>query len=197
MPRGARLDCGTFAGRRQNERAANRVDQSGAEERETRKEDEQSEPGRDRRKAKEVEPDVTPEERIGLADRHGVQRHEHGHPLRRGDERGHQRHEQRTRQQQTGNDTGEIHRRGTDSIHVERGHPACSLTTPSDVPIQERERDDARDDEKQCASDERCEEDRFEANLVVPEPVGREAGERRHHEENEEPRGEEAEHDAP
>src|SRR5947208_2870104 len=34
-------------------------------------------------------------------------------------------------------------------------------------------------------------------NLVVPEPVGREAGERRHHEENEEPRGEEAERDAP
>ena len=82
------------------------------------------------------------------------------------------------------------------TIHVERRDSSRSAPGPPDVAVEEPEGDEPRDDEEQGARAERREEDRGKLDLVVPEPVGREAGEPGHPDEGDERSGENAEHDA-
>jgi hypothetical protein len=165
-------------------------------ERQHAQEHQQGEGGGDRRQVEEVESDVPPKQGIGLANRNPVQRHEHRHPLRRRGQRNHECNEQRARQQDAGNKVRNIQWLRTDAIHVECEDPSRCATAPADIAVQECECHEPCDNEEQRARDERRDEDRFEVNLLVPEPVGRKAGEPRDHDHREEHNGEGTEGDA-
>jgi hypothetical protein len=133
MPPGTGFDRGSMP--RENGGAMRTIEQRRGHERDNREDDEQRERRGDCGQAEEIKSDVSAEERIGLANRNAVHRHEDGHPLRRCDECDDERHDQRADEEQSRNEVRDVHGDAVATIEIERGDSGRAVSGPADVSI--------------------------------------------------------------